>query len=94
VGTEIGRLGGYGFRGTVTAGDGFNQKGGKMAPCEPAKKKKRQHGKVRCEEEGSSSNRPEISAFVLALRSTPVTTPMIYYVRQPSAAENCKKIGR
>ena len=30
MGTEIGRLGGYGFRGTVTAGDGSNQKGGEM----------------------------------------------------------------
>jgi len=27
MGTEIGRLGGYGLRGTVTAGDGSNQKG-------------------------------------------------------------------
>ena len=30
MGTEIGRLKGYSFRGTVTAGDGSNQKGGKM----------------------------------------------------------------
>jgi len=30
MGTEIGRLGGYGFRGIVTAGDGSNQKGGEM----------------------------------------------------------------
>ena len=30
MGTEIGKLGGYGFRGTVTVGDGSNQKGGKM----------------------------------------------------------------
>ena len=30
MGTEIGRLGDEGFRGTVTAGDGSNQKGGKM----------------------------------------------------------------
>ena len=30
MGTEIGRLGGYSSRGTVTAGDGSNQKGGKM----------------------------------------------------------------
>ena len=30
MGTEIGRLKDYGFRGTVTAGDGSNQKGGKM----------------------------------------------------------------
>jgi len=30
MGTEIGRLGGHSFRGTVTAGDGSEQKGGKM----------------------------------------------------------------
>ena len=29
MGTEIGRLGGYGFRGAGTACDGSNQKGGK-----------------------------------------------------------------
>ena len=30
------------------------------------------------EEEGSSSNRPELAAFVLALCITPVTTRMLY----------------
>ena len=30
MGTEIGKLRGYGFRSTVTAGDGSNKKGGKM----------------------------------------------------------------
>ena len=30
MGTEIDRLGGYSFRGTVTAGDSSNQKGGKI----------------------------------------------------------------
>ena len=30
------------------------------------------------EEERSSSNCPELAAFVLALRGTPVTTPMLY----------------
>ena len=30
------------------------------------------------EEDGSSSNRPELAAFVLALRGTPVTSPMLY----------------
>ena len=30
MGTEISRLGGYGFRGTITAGDGSSQKGGEM----------------------------------------------------------------
>jgi len=29
-------------------------------------------------EEGSSSNSPELAAFVLALRGTPVTKPMLY----------------
>ena len=42
------------------------------------KKGKRQVRKVGCEEEGSSSNRLELAAFVLALCSTPVTTPMLY----------------
>jgi len=61
MGTEISRLEGYGFRGTVTAGDGSNQKGeNRSRLCEPARKKKRQQKKVGCEEEGSSSNRPNV----------------------------------
>jgi len=42
------------------------------------KQRKRQQRKVGCEEEGSSSKRPELAAFVLALRGTPVTKPMLY----------------
>jgi len=42
------------------------------------KQKKRQQRKVGREEEGSSSNRPELAAFVLALHGTPVTKPMLY----------------
>jgi len=42
------------------------------------KQRKRQQRKVGREEEGSSSNRPELAAFVLALRGTPVTSPMLY----------------
>ena len=78
MGAEIGRLGGYGFRSTVTAGDGSNKKGGKMGAgyVNLRKKKKRQQRKKGREEEGSSSNRPELAAFVLALRGTPVTKPM------------------
>ena len=42
MGTEIGRSGSYGFRGTVTAGNGSNQKGGKMgAEYVNLRKKKR-----------------------------------------------------
>jgi len=36
-------------------------------------KRKRQQRKVGREEEGSSSNHPELAAFVLALCGTPVT---------------------
>jgi len=80
MGTEIGKLRGYGFRSTVTAGDGSNQKGGKMGAgyVNLQKQRKRQQRKVGREEEGSSSNRPELAAFVLALRGFLVTSPMLY----------------
>ena len=54
MGTEIGRLGGYGFRGTVSAGDGSNQKGGKMGAeyVNLRKQRIRQQRKVGREEEG------------------------------------------
>jgi len=79
MGTEIGRRGCYGFRGTVTAGDGSNQKGGKMGAgyVNLRKQRKRQQRKVGREEGGSSSNRPELAAFVSALRG-PVTKPMLF----------------
>jgi len=78
--TEIGRLGGYGFRGTVTAGDGSNPKGGKMGAgyVNLQKQRKWQQRKVGREEEGSSSNHLELAAFVLALCGLPVTNPMLY----------------
>jgi len=80
MGTEICRLGDYGFRGTVTAGDGSNQKGGKMGAgyLNLRKQRKRQQRKVGREEEGSSSNCLELAAVVLALKGTPVTNPMLY----------------
>ena len=80
MGTEICRLGGSGFRGTVTAGDGSSQKGAKMGAdyVNLRKQRKRQQRKVGHEKEGSSSNRPELAAFVLALRGTPMTKPMLY----------------
>ena len=42
------------------------------------KQRKRQQRKVGHEEEGSSLNRPDLAAFILALRGTPVTNPMLY----------------
>jgi len=78
--TEISRLRGRSFQCTVTAGDGSNQKGGKMGAgyVNLRKKRERQQRKMGHKEEGSSSNRPELVVFVLALRSTPVTNPMFY----------------
>jgi len=65
MGTEIGRLGGYGFRGTITAGDGSNQKGGKLDDgsrvCEPAETKEKaaeeggtRRGRIQLEPSGTS----------------------------------------
>jgi len=67
MGTEIGMLGGYGFQGQVMAGDG-SDKQGKMGSGynNMRRKKKKQQYKVGHEEEGSSSNRPELAAFLLA----------------------------
>ena len=62
MGTEIGILRGYGFQGHVTTGD-----------CSD-----KQQCKVGREEEGSSSNRPELAAFLLALRDTLIEEPLLY----------------
>ena len=58
------------------------------------KQRKRQQRKVGREEEGSSSNRPELAAFVLALRDTPVTKPMLYLCDNQALLESCEKIGQ
>jgi len=42
------------------------------------KQRKRQQRKVGREEGGSSSNRPELVAFVLALCGTPMTNPILH----------------
>jgi len=93
MGTEIGSLGGHSFRGTVTAGDGSNQKGGTIGAgyVNLRKKRKRQQRKVGREEEGSSSNRSELVAFVWALRSTPVTTPMLYLCNNQALLKAVKR---
>ena len=64
-------LGGYGFQGQVTAGDGSDKQGKLGAGCNNLRrKKKKQQCKVGREEEGSSSNRPELAAFFLVIRDT------------------------
>jgi len=79
MGIEIGMLGGYGFQGQVTAGDGSNKKGKIRAGYNNLRrKKKKQQCKVGREEEGSSSNRPALAAFLPALRDTLIAEPLLY----------------
>jgi len=76
MGTEIGMLGGYGFQGQVTASDSSDRQGKMGAGYNNLRrKKKKQQCKVGREEEGSSSNRPELAAFLLALRDTLIEEP-------------------
>jgi len=77
IGIEIGMLGGYGSQGQGTAGDGSDKEHGKMGAGynNLRRKKKTQQCK---EEEGSSSNRPDLAVFLLALRDTLIEEPLLY----------------
>jgi len=46
---------------------------------------------VRREEEGSSLNRPELAAFVLALRGTPMTTHVLYLCNNQALLKVAKR---
>ena len=68
-------LGGYGFR----AGDGSDKQGKMGAGYNNLRrKKKKQLCKVGREEEGCTSNRPELATFFLALRDTLIEEPLLY----------------
>jgi len=76
---EIGMLGGYGFQGQATAGDSSDKQGKMGAGYNNLKAKtKKQQFKMGREEEGPSSNRPELAAFLLALRGTQIEEPLLY----------------
>jgi len=77
MGTDIGMLGGYGSQGQVTAGDDSDKKRSKFGAgySDLRRKKKTQQCK---EEEGSSSNRPDLAVFLLALRDTLIEEPLLY----------------
>ena len=91
MGTEIGRA--ESFRGTVIVEDGSNQKGGKMGAgyVNLRDQKKRQQRKEGREEEEFSSNRLELVTFVLALRGTPVTKPMLYLCDNQALLKTVKR---
>jgi len=70
---------GYGFQGQVTAGGGSDKQGKMGAGYNNLRRKKeKQQCKVGREEQGSSSNRPELAAFFLALRDTLIEEPLLY----------------
>ena len=79
MGTEIGMLGGYEFQCQVTAYDGSDKQDKMGAGYNNLRrKKKKQQCKVGREEEGSSSNQPELAAFLLALRDTLIEEHLLY----------------
>jgi ribonuclease HI len=70
MGTEIGQLGGYGFQGVTLGVDG-SCKDGRMGSgcCKFGEKGEGKCVRVCREDEGTSSNRPELGGVVLALQS-------------------------
>jgi ribonuclease HI len=70
MGTEVGLLGGYGFQGVTLGVDG-SCKDGKMGSgcCKFKEEGAGKCARVGREEEGMSSNRPELGGIVLALQS-------------------------
>jgi len=77
--TETGMLGGYGFQGQVTASDDSEQQAKMGAGYNNLRrKKKKQQCTVGREKEASSSNRPELAAFSLALQDTLIEEPLLY----------------
>ena len=55
------------------------------------RKRQQRKRKVRRAEEGSSSNRPELAAFFLALCGTPVTKPMLYLYDNQALLKSVKR---
>ena len=70
MGTEVGQLGGYEFQGAIFGVDG-SCKDGKMRSgcCKFQGEEADKCARVGREEEGTSSNRPELGGVVLALQS-------------------------
>ena len=92
IGTEISRLGGYGFRGTGTAGDGsFPPKKGENG-CrlfEPVEKREKA-----AEEGGTRRRRIQLepsgtSGLCVGITRHPCDKTHAVFVRQSSAAESC-----
>jgi len=72
-------LGGYGFQGQVTSDDGLDKKGKMGAGYNNLRRKNtKQQYIVGREGEDSSSNQPELAAFLLALRDTLIEELLLF----------------
>ena len=80
-GTEVGMLGGLGFKGAQTAADGSDHKGtmGAGSVRRDAGNQKNCSGRVGREEEGTSSNRPELGALLDALEMARRDEDLVYF---------------
>ena len=80
MGTEIGQLGGYGFQGVTLGVDG-SCKDGRMGSgcCKFGEKGEGKCVRVGREDEGTSSNRPELGGVVLALNQQLSIKMLFYY---------------
>jgi len=98
MGTKISTLGGYSSRGTIPAGEGSNQKEGKMGSGYVNLRGKKEksaealeggmrRGRILLKPSGTSGLR-------LSITRHPYDKTHALFVRQPSAAKSCKKIGR
>ena len=92
LGTEVGLLGGYNFRGITFGIDGSNSDGAMGAGCccleEPSLDC---HARVGREQEGTSSNRPELGSLLLALRTASTDQDALIFSDNESVLKTVKK---
>ena len=92
LGSEAGRVGSYGFQGAVFGIDGSNHKGCMGSGCcrleMPGAD---QQARVGREEEGTSSNRPELGGVVLALRQAELSDDVLILCDNEAVMKAVKK---
>ncbi len=94
MGTDIGQLGGYGFQG-VALGVDRSCKDGRMGAgcCKFRKEGEDRRARVGREEEGASSNRPELGGVVLALQSAALSEDALLLCDNEAGAACYQEMG-
>jgi hypothetical protein len=80
MGTEAGMLGVYNFQGVVLGGNGSNEAGRGAGFCCLHRSDMAGYIRVGREQEGTSSNRPELAALEAALRQVDETEDILYFM--------------